>query len=685
MISYNKDGFVKDGKSWFPVMGEYQYSRSDARYWAEGMAKMKALGVDVVASYSFWIHHEEIESHYNFRGNNNLRKFVRTVKESGMLMCLRIGPWVHGEARNGGFPDWIYNKGYRLRSNDAGYMRAVRRYFEQLYAQCNGYLYEQGGPIFAIQVENEYSQWGRQGKDIGDEHINALIAMLKEIGFNVPVYFATGWGQAATGAAVPVWGAYCEAPWENSDAELAPMPGYLFSYNPNDENIGSDTGKKKGVTDVRDMPFPYLTVELGSGVQVTKIRRPIVRGDDVAAMALCKLGSGVRALGYYVFHGGMQPTGALSTMQEQFEPGRNEGGFNCDLPVINYDFQAAISQYGQITSVGKHIKLCNRLACFLGRRIAGARAYLPADNAVDAEDFVNPRYALCESGEGGYLFFNNYVRHYVQPDREIEWSCGNGSGRLSVKSGQYGCYPFRLPVKGGVIESIEATPLCVLNDTHYVFWSDTGVAALSATGDIADKIVLLNKAQALDSYIFRYRKKDRLFITDAQMYEDDDGIHAEYGRNGKDVVVKVFPDVDLGGGWNKCASDGMWGTYVKKAEKCVTRAKITPLGGNDGHLDYKIEVIGQYKGKNTFLYIDYRGDKIEVFIDGELVADHFYTGIPYEMCLRNYEFAHCLTVRVYAMRKSDFVYIEKPPVFTDGLACELTGVRVLRQDEEIIR
>lgn len=74
-----------------------------------------------------------------------------------------------------------------------------------------------------------------------------------------------------------------------------------------------------------------------------------------------------------------------------------------------------------------------------------------------------------------------------------------------------------------------------------------------------------------------------------------------------------------------------------------------------------------------------------MFIDGELVADHFYTGIPYEMCLRNYEFAHCLTVRVYAMRKSDFVYIEKPPVFTDGLACELTGVRVLRQDEEIIR
>ena len=117
----------------------------------------------------------------------------------------------------------------------------------------------------------------------------------------------------------------------------------------------------------------------------------------------------------------------------------------------------------------------------------------------------------------------------------------------------------------------------------------------------------------------------------------------------------------------------------------MTRAKITPLGGNGGHLDYKIEVIGQYKGKNTFLYIDYRGDKIEVFIDGELVADHFYTGIPYEMCLRNYEFAHCLTVRVYAMRKSDFVYIEKPPVFTDGLACELTGVRVLRQDEEIIR
>ena len=193
MITYNDLYYAKDGKPWFPISGEYQYSRSDARYWKEGIAKMKAMGIDVVASYAFWLHHEEIKGHFDFRGNRNLRKFLREIKEAGMLMCLRIGPWVHAEARNGGFPDWIYEENCKTRSNDPVYMSYVERYFKELYKQCDGYMYSQGGPIYAIQVENEYSQWGVQGEDIADAHINALIKMLKEIGFDVPVYCATGW------------------------------------------------------------------------------------------------------------------------------------------------------------------------------------------------------------------------------------------------------------------------------------------------------------------------------------------------------------------------------------------------------------------------------------------------------------------------------------------------------------
>lgn len=59
MITYNSQYFEMDGEPWFPVMGEYPYSRSDCRDWKEDLAKMKALGVDIVSSYCCWIHHEE--------------------------------------------------------------------------------------------------------------------------------------------------------------------------------------------------------------------------------------------------------------------------------------------------------------------------------------------------------------------------------------------------------------------------------------------------------------------------------------------------------------------------------------------------------------------------------------------------------------------------------------------------
>ena len=31
-ITYDELGFYEDGKPWFPIMGEYQYSRGDRRW-----------------------------------------------------------------------------------------------------------------------------------------------------------------------------------------------------------------------------------------------------------------------------------------------------------------------------------------------------------------------------------------------------------------------------------------------------------------------------------------------------------------------------------------------------------------------------------------------------------------------------------------------------------------------------
>ena len=376
--SFTKKYLTKDEKPWFPVMGEIHFSRYRADLWEESLSKMKAGGLSIASVYVIWIHHEEEEGKFDFTGNRNLRGFLEAAKKVGISVFLRVGPWVHGEARNGGFPDWLQNKSdaIDLRSDDPAYLSYVRRYWEQVYEQVKGYLCKDGGPVIGTQIENEYGHVGGYRGEKGEQHMRTLAAMAREIGFDLPLYTATGWGGAVTGSLLPVMGGYCEAPWDQRITEIEPNSNYVFSHIRNDSLIASDHHVDETVTFNQD-DFPYLTAELGGGVQVTKHRRPIATGTDIGAMSLTKLGSGVGLLGYYMYHGGSNPDGKLTTLHES-----RESGYTNDLPEINYDFNAPIRQFGTISDNYREIRL---LAYFL-QDFGGDLAVLPAD--IDPE-FVN--------------------------------------------------------------------------------------------------------------------------------------------------------------------------------------------------------------------------------------------------------------------------------------------------------
>jgi hypothetical protein len=134
-------------------MGEFHFSRYNCNEWRRELAKMKAGGITVIASYLFWIHHEECEGDFNFDGNNDLRRFVEECRALDLDVFLRIGPWAHGECRNGGFPDWLLAKPLETRTNDENYLPYVRRLYEQVYAQIRGLQYSEGGNIIGIQID----------------------------------------------------------------------------------------------------------------------------------------------------------------------------------------------------------------------------------------------------------------------------------------------------------------------------------------------------------------------------------------------------------------------------------------------------------------------------------------------------------------------------------------------------
>lgn len=97
---------TRDGSPWIPIAGEMHYSRIAAERWDTELAKMAAAGIDVVSTYVFWNHHEEREGEWDFSGNRNVRRFVELCARHGLHVIVRLGPFCHGEVRNGGLPDW---------------------------------------------------------------------------------------------------------------------------------------------------------------------------------------------------------------------------------------------------------------------------------------------------------------------------------------------------------------------------------------------------------------------------------------------------------------------------------------------------------------------------------------------------------------------------------------------------
>ena len=401
-IKVNSHYLTKDGRPWIPVMGECHYSRIPRDKWEETLRKMKDGGIEVVASYVFWIHHEEEKGRFDFQGNRDIRRFIELCRELDLEFCLRIGPWAHGECRNGGFPDWLCEEcAGSLRSEKEPYFGYAKRYIEAVAEQVRGL------PLFGIQIENEMTR--------RPDYMEALRKVVVSAGLSAPLITATGWGNAGLpDTLLPMYGGYPEAPWAGHVHELEPNANYFFSYVREDGNIGSDLlsiadGSRRN--EPRDNAFPFLSCELGGGNQSTYHRRPRITSKDIEALAVCKLGSGLNLLGYYMYAGGLNPVGRTS-MQES-----KATGYPNDCPVISYDFQAPIGGMGQLRESRFRLARIHAFLRSFGELLAPMRAVMPDEMPSSLSDETTLRCALRTDGKGGFLFVNNHIRLKKLPAR----------------------------------------------------------------------------------------------------------------------------------------------------------------------------------------------------------------------------------------------------------------------------
>jgi hypothetical protein len=478
-ISVDSRSLLLDGKPWLPVMGEFHYSRYPEKYWREELLKMKAGGVQVVATYIFWIHHEEIEGQFDWSGQRDLRRFVELCKENGLYVYVRVGPWDHGEARNGGFPDWLIEKKIPLRRNNPEYLKYVGRFYGQIGAQIKGLLWQDGGPIVGVQIENEY---GETGPGAGAEHLAELKRMAIASGINPPLFSVTGWPghDYPVHEVIAVSGAYPDDFWTTLTTDSPPNVAYLFSTDRARGDMGAMTlGDPAGKIDLSH--YPFFAAEQGGGMEPSYHRRPLMQPDDIAALTLTGLGSGVNLYGYYMFHGGANPAGKLSTMQESIAT-----GYLNDLPTASYDYQAPLGQYGQEQGSFRKVKSLHLFLQSFGSDLAAMTPYPLDKKPQSAADATVPRAMLRSSGNRGFLFVNNYVRKLEMPERrafQVRIKLPAGSIDLprtpiDLPANSYFIWPVNLDLGAGTLQYSTAQLLSRLDgnaEATYFFFAVPGL------------------------------------------------------------------------------------------------------------------------------------------------------------------------------------------------------------------
>jgi beta-galactosidase len=718
-LTLDSNSLLLNGKPWTPVMGEFHFARYPENEWREELLKMRAGGVDIVSTYVFWIHHEEIEGQFDWSGSRDLRHFIQICQEVGLSAFVRCGPWDHGEVRNGGFPDWLLNKGWKTRTDDTNYLAKTRIFYGQIARQLDGLFWKDGGPVIGIQFENEYKGPA--------EHLLTLKRLGREAGLDAPIYTRTGWDQPSGpmpfGELVPLYGVYAEGFWNRV---LTPMPaGYwkgfqFFNFRVDDATFAGIPGQG-GTPDPPDvLQYPYLTCEIGGGMMNSYHRRILIDPRDIESTTLIKLGSGSTLLGYYMYHGGVNPDGRLSTLMES-----QATGYWNDMPVKNYDFQAPLGQYGQIR---EQYHLLRRLHLFLhewGSALAAMTATMPDQRPHGKNDFDTLRWSVRSDGRSGFVFVNNYQRlQEMPPKKNVQFVINLPSGPLTfpqnpvtIPSGACLIWPFNLEL-GPSVQLLWATaqPLTAIDDGNVrtVFFAETeGVPAqfaldtngpalelihatpgpaAAATVPLADgrrlQIVVLDNKESLGLWKGRLQGRDRVFLTQAGLVLDGDNVRLTSSAP-KDLCVAIYPppsSLQFKGSDLAHKTEGVFQRFVPRAPRPVklnaslkkVRAagppREIPIGKIEqpvatAPLDADFEKAAVWRVKlpagidlstDLILRIHYVGDVARVLLNGKFITEDFYNGNAFDIGLRRHapEILHGdLRIAILPLRKDAPIYM----------------------------
>lgn len=307
------DHFRFDGRPVRLLSGALHYFRVHEAQWDHRLSMLRAMGLNCVETYVPWNLHEPLPG--RFRDVAALGRFLDAARRAGLWAIVRPGPYICAEWENGGLPVWVTGRyGRRVRTRDAGYLEAVRRWFAELLPQVVERQIDRGGPVIMVQAENEYGSYGSD-----QDYLRQLAAMLVEYGVSVPLFTSDGpEDHMLTGGSVP---------------------GLLATAN-----FGSGAREAFRVLRRHRDGGPLMCMEFWCGWFEHWGAPSVVRDPAQAAQALREILECGASVNIYMAHGGTNFGGWA---------GANRAGPLQDQElqptVTSYDYDAPVDEYGRPT------------------------------------------------------------------------------------------------------------------------------------------------------------------------------------------------------------------------------------------------------------------------------------------------------------------------------------------------
>ncbi|KAJ7058089.1 glycoside hydrolase family 35 protein [Mycena amicta] len=159
-VQFDNFSLILNGQRVFLYSGEFHTFRLPVpSLWPDILEKVKAAGLNGISVYTHMGLINPSRGVVDFDSFRALQPLYDAAKAAGIWIVLRPGPYINAETTAGGIAHWATTEvAGTLRTNATDWQAAWQAYVQGIITQTAPNQINNGGPVIAIQVDNEYSQ-----------------------------------------------------------------------------------------------------------------------------------------------------------------------------------------------------------------------------------------------------------------------------------------------------------------------------------------------------------------------------------------------------------------------------------------------------------------------------------------------------------------------------------------------